>query len=90
MENLNDSKGINTFSEDVKGNIKTSDKDSLGLYELKQQKQWFDEECWQFLDQMKQDKMRWLEDINKNNVDNLTNVRREASRYFSNKKEEYL
>jgi len=39
---------------------------------------------------MKQDKMRWLEDINKNNVDNLTNVRREASRYFSNKKEEYL
>jgi len=45
LENLNDSKGINTFSEDVKGNIKTSDKDSLGLYELKQQKQWFDEEC---------------------------------------------
>jgi len=26
-------------------NIKTSDKDSLGLQELKQNKPWFDEEC---------------------------------------------
>jgi len=31
--------------------------------------------------------MRWLQDPNQNNVDNLNNVRREASRHFINKKE---
>jgi len=35
----------------MKGDIKTSAKESLGLYELKQHKPWFDEECLQFLDQ---------------------------------------
>jgi hypothetical protein len=29
--------------ENIKQNIKTSFKDSLGLYELKQHKTWFDE-----------------------------------------------
>ena len=31
--------------------------------------------------------MRWLQDPNHNNIDNLNNVRREASRNFKNKKE---
>ena len=39
---------------------------------------------------MKQDKMRQLQDPNQSNVDNLNNVRCEASRYFRNKKKEYL
>jgi hypothetical protein len=38
--------GLGTLKE----NIKTSDKDSLGLHELKQHKPWFDEECLGFLD----------------------------------------
>ena len=44
MEKLNDSEDINTDWENIKGNIKTSAKDSLGLHELKQHKPWFDEE----------------------------------------------
>jgi hypothetical protein len=43
-----------------------------------------------FLDQRKQDKVQWLQDPNQNSVDNLNNVRREASRHFWNKKKEYL
>jgi hypothetical protein len=34
--------------------------------------------------------LQWLQDPSKINGDNLTNVRREASRYFRNKKREYL
>jgi hypothetical protein len=38
----------------------------------------------------KQAKMQWLQDPKKSNVDNLNNIRREASRHFSNKENEYL
>jgi hypothetical protein len=34
--------------------------------------------------------MRWLQDPNKCNVDNLKDVRREVNRHFRNKKKEYL
>jgi len=34
--------------------------------------------------------MQWLQDPNQSNVDNLNNVRCEASRHFRNKKKEYL
>jgi len=34
--------------------------------------------------------MQWLQDPSQSNVDNLNNVRREASRHFRNKKKEYL
>jgi len=34
--------------------------------------------------------MQWLKDPSQNNVDNLDNVRGEASRHFRNKKKEYL
>ena len=54
---------------------------------MKQHKQWFDVECLGSLDQWKHAKMQWLQDTNKSSVDNLNNVRREASR---NKKKEYL
>jgi len=42
LENLNDGEDINRAWENFKDNIKTSAKESLGLYELKQHKQWFD------------------------------------------------
>jgi len=42
------------------------------------------------LNQRKQTKMQWLQDQNQSNVDNLNNVRREASRHFRNKRKEYL
>jgi hypothetical protein len=54
---------------------------------MKQHKPWFGEECLRILDQRKQVKTRWLQDPTHKNVDNLNNVRREASRNFKNKKE---
>ena len=34
--------------EDINGNIKISAQQSLGLYQLKQHKPWFDEKCFVF------------------------------------------
>jgi len=47
LENLSDSEDKYRAWEDirVKDNTKTSATEGLGLYELKQQKPWFDEEC---------------------------------------------
>jgi hypothetical protein len=57
---------------------------------LKQHKQRFHENCFWLLDQRKQAKMQWLQDPNQSNVDDTKNVRREPSRLFRKKKEEYL
>ena len=89
MENLNDDEDINTAWENIKENIKTSAKESLGLQEMKQHKPWFDE-CLGFLDQRKQAKMQWIPDPSQSNVDNLNIVRHDASRHFRNKKKAYL
>jgi hypothetical protein len=64
LENLYDSKDIKRAWENIKENNKTSAKDSLCLYELKQHTPWFHEECLQFLDKRKQDKIQWLQDPN--------------------------
>jgi len=39
---------------------------------------------------MKQANIHWLWERNESNVDNLNNVRREASKHFGNKEKEYL
>jgi hypothetical protein len=57
---------------------------------VKQHEPWFDDECLSFLDPRKQAKMQWLRDPNHNHVDNLKNVRHQASRHFRNKNKEYL
>jgi len=82
LENLNVSEDINRAWEKVKENIETSAEESLGLYELKKLKPWFDEERLRFSDQRKQAKMQWLQDPNQSNVDKLNSVRYEASRHF--------
>jgi hypothetical protein len=74
LENLNDRENINRAWENMKENIKTSAKVTVGLYELKQHKPWFDE-CLLSLDQRKQDKMQWLQHPNQSSVGNLNNVR---------------
>jgi DNA-binding transcriptional regulator GbsR (MarR family) len=51
LENLSDSEDLNRAWENIKENIKSSVQESLNLYEWKQHKQWFDEECLRFLDQ---------------------------------------
>jgi len=90
LENLSDDEDVNRAWENIKENIKTSAKESLGLQELKQHKPWFVEECLGFLDQRKQAKMQWIHDLSQSSVDNLSNVRHDASRHFRNKKKEYL
>ena len=85
LENLNVDKDVNRAWENIKKNIKTSAKESLDLHELKQHKPWFDTQCLDFLDQRKQAKMQWIQDPSRSNVDNLNNVRRDASRHFRKK-----
>jgi hypothetical protein len=46
-----------TAWKNIREGIKPSAKESLRLYELKQHKPWFDEECLRFLEQRKQAKM---------------------------------
>jgi hypothetical protein len=50
-------------------------KESLGYFELKKHKPWFDEGCSKLLDERKQAKLQWLQDTSEMNVDNLKNVR---------------
>jgi len=45
LRNLSDDMDINRAWENIKKNIKTSAKESLGLQKLKQHKPWCDEEC---------------------------------------------
>ena len=90
LENLSDDNDIDKTWENIKENIKTSAKESLGLHELKQHKPWFDEECLGFLDQRKWVKMQWIQDPSQSNVENLNEVRREVTRHFRYKKKGYL
>jgi len=53
LENLNDDEDVNRTWENIKENIQTSAKGSLGLHELKQNKPWFDEECLGFFESKK-------------------------------------
>ena len=43
-----------------------------------------------FLDQRKRSKIQWIQDSSQSNEDILSNVRREVSRHFRNKKKTYL
>jgi hypothetical protein len=45
LENCDDNIDMNTACENIRENIKTSTKESLGHYELQQHKPWFDDEC---------------------------------------------
>lgn len=74
LENLPESEDINRAWEKIKENVKMSAKESLGLYDRKQHKPWYDEECSQSLDKRKQVKMQWLWYSNQSNVDNLNNL----------------
>jgi hypothetical protein len=70
--------------------LKVGKEQSLGYYELKKHKPWFDEGFSELLDQRKQAKLQWLQDPSEINGDNLNNVRCLAGRHFRNKKREYL
>ena len=62
LGHLNNTEDINMGWENIKENIKTSAKESLGQYELKQHKPQFDKKKRSvgFLDQRKQANMQWF------------------------------
>jgi hypothetical protein len=87
---LDESCDINNAWENIRENIKTSDKDNLGYHRLKYNKPWFDDECSKLIDQWKQAKLQWLQNSTQINGDNLQNLKCETSRTFRNNKREYL
>jgi hypothetical protein len=66
--------------------METSVEESPVYYELKK----YNEACSALLCQSKEAKLQWLQDPSEMNGDNLNSARREASRYFRNRKKEYL
>ena len=68
--------------ENIEEDTKTSAKESLCLHKLKHYRPWFGEECLGFLDQMKRAEMQRVQGPSQSSVDNLINVRREASRHL--------
>jgi hypothetical protein len=90
LEDLGAEVEINSAWETIRDNIKISVKESLGYFELKKHKPWFDEGCSKLLDQRKESELQWLQAPSEINGDNLNNVRRESSIYFRNKKREYV
>jgi hypothetical protein len=61
LENLDDYADINKVLESSRENINISTKESLGHYELKQHKRWFDKECSKLLDRRKQAQLQGLQ-----------------------------
>jgi hypothetical protein len=51
LENLKDVKDVNRKQKKHLKNIKTTAKENLALYELKQHDPWFDEKCSRFVDE---------------------------------------
>jgi hypothetical protein len=88
LEGLDAEVEINSDWETIRDNIKIATKGSLGYFELKKHKPWFDEGCSKSLDQRKQAKLQWSQVPSEINGKNLNSVRLEANRYF--KKREYL
>jgi hypothetical protein len=60
LENLEDSGDINRAWDNIRENIKTSARESLGYCESKHRKPWFDEGCSKLVEQRKQAKLQWL------------------------------
>jgi hypothetical protein len=87
LKNLDAEVHINRAWETIEEKIKLSAKASLGYYELKKHKPWFDEGSSELLHQRKQAKLQWLQDPSQISGDNLNNVRHEARRHFRNKKD---
>jgi hypothetical protein len=90
LENLDDNGDINRAWGTIRENVRILAKESIALCESKSYKLWFNEECLKLVDRRKQTKLQWFQDPSVLNEDNLRNLRREASRQFSNKKREYL
>ena len=81
---------VNSVWENIRDNIKIAAEQSIGYYETKKKKPWFDEDCSMVVERRKQAKLKFLQDPVQANRDNYFNERREASRTLRNKKRDYL
>jgi hypothetical protein len=71
LVNLEGSGDISRAWDNIRGNIKISAQESLGYYEPKHRKTWFNEGCSKLVDQRKQAKLKWLQDPSEANEGNL-------------------
>jgi hypothetical protein len=60
LEDLDAEVEFNTAWEIIRRKVKLSAKESLGYFELRKHKPWFDEGCSKLLGQRKQAKLQWL------------------------------
>jgi hypothetical protein len=86
LEDLDAEVEINRAWETIRENIKISAKESLGYFDLKKHKPWFDEGCSTLLDQRKQTKFQCLQDLSEINEDNLKDKINELATNNKNKK----
>jgi hypothetical protein len=62
LENLDDDgMDISRTWESITENMKASATESLGYFELKHHKPWFEEKCSELLEKRKQAKLQWLQ-----------------------------
>jgi hypothetical protein len=89
LEILNEDVAINRTWKIIGENIKISAEENP-YYELKQHKPLFDEGCSELLDQKKQARLQWLQDLSQISGNKLNSIRCEARRHNRNKKRECL
>jgi hypothetical protein len=65
LEDLDTEVKINSAWKMIRENIQISGKESLGYFELKKHKPWFDEVCSKLLQKPKQAKLQWLHNPSK-------------------------
>ncbi|KAJ4432449.1 hypothetical protein ANN_21068 [Periplaneta americana] len=76
---------VNSVWENIRDSIKIAAEQSIGYYETKKKKPWFDEDCCMVVERRKQAKLKFLQDPVEEKRDNYFNERREASRTLRNK-----
>ncbi|KAJ4441103.1 hypothetical protein ANN_10953 [Periplaneta americana] len=81
---------VNNMWQNIRDNIKIAAEQSIGYYETKEKKPWFDEDCSIVVDRRKQAILKFLQDPIEENRDNYFNERWEASHTLRNKKRDYL
>ena len=77
---------VNRVRENIRDNIKIAAEQSIGYYETKKKKPWFDEHCSIVAERRKQTTLKFLQDPIQANRDNYFNEWQEASRTLRNKK----
>ena len=76
--------------ENITDNIKVAAGESIGYYQVKKKKPWFDDDGSNVVQRRKQAKFKFLQDPTQLNMDNYHTERCETSHTLRNKKRDYL